>query len=110
MNDDFGPAHSVRIVHFDDSSFDLAVVFVDPRMLARIPDALLKIIKISPAAIGGIEIELDFEMFGKRLADPPRELRAHLSAILAAFAAEERAVTDMAIIPVHTRRERQHKS
>ncbi|GIX04911.1 MAG: hypothetical protein KatS3mg114_0780 [Planctomycetaceae bacterium] len=45
----------------------------------------------------------------KRLADPPREESADRFAVLSPFAAEERAIANMPVIPVDARRERQHK-
>lgn len=97
-------------MQFDDGPFHLAVVVVNAGMLKRVPDALLEVVPVTSAAVGRIEIELHFEVTRKRLADPPREECAHLAAILTTFAAEERAVAHMPVIPVDARRERQHKS
>lgn len=60
-------------MHFNDCSFDLAVILVDAGMLQRVPDSFLKVVPIASSAIWGIEIELDFESTSKRLADPPRK-------------------------------------
>lgn len=97
------------VVHLDDALLDLAVVREDAGVLARVPQGLVKIVPIPSAAIGRIEIELDLEWTRKRLADPPREECVHLLAILTTFAAEERAVAHMPVVPVDARRERQHK-
>jgi hypothetical protein len=97
------------VVHLDDAFLDLAVVREDAGVLARVPQGLVKVVPIPSAAIGRIEIELDLEWTRKRLADPPREECVHLLAILTTFAAEERAVAHMPVIPVDARRERQHK-
>ena len=48
------------------------------------------------------------ELARKRLADPPREESQYRFAVLSPFAAEERAVAHMPVIPVDARRERQH--
>ena len=97
-------------MHLDDAFLDLAVVSEDAGVLTRIPQRLVVVVPIATAAIGGIEIELNFKRARKRLADPPREVCAHLTAILTTFAAEERAIANMPVIPVDARRERQHKS
>ena len=104
-----GTGLAIGFVHLNDAPFDLVVVGEDAGVLARIPERLMKVVPIATAAIGGIEIELNFKRARKRLADPPREECAHLTAILTTFAAEERAVTNMPVIPVNARRERQHK-
>ena len=96
-------------MHLHDSSFDLAVVEVNPGVLERVPHAFLKVVPIATAGIRGIEVELDLQQLRKRLADPPREKREHHSAVLSTFAAEERAIAHMPVIPVDARRERQHK-
>jgi hypothetical protein len=70
---DFGAGLATGRVHFDDGPFDLAVVEVDSGMLQRIPDALLEVVPITPSRIGWKQIELDFKLARKRLADPPRE-------------------------------------
>ena len=98
------------VMHLDDALLDLAVVSEDAGVLTRIPQRLVVVVPIATAAIGGIEIELNFKRARKRLADPPREECAHLTAILTTFAAEERAIANMPVIPVDARREWQHKS
>ena len=97
------------VMHLDDAFLDLAVVSKDAGVLTRIPQRLVVVVPIATAAIGGIQIELNFKWARKRLADPPREECAHLTAILTTFAAEERAIANMPVIPVDARRERQHK-
>ena len=97
------------VMHLDDAFLDLAVVSEDAGVLTRIPQRLVVVVPIATAAIGGIQIELNFKWARKRLADPPREECAHLTAILTTFAAEERAIANMPVIPVDARRERQHK-
>ncbi len=97
------------VVHLDDAFLDLAVVGKDAGVLARVPQGLVKVVPIPSAAIGGIEIQLDLEWARKRLADPPREESADRFAVLSPFAAEERAIANMPVIPVDARRERQHK-
>ena len=82
---------TTRWVHLDDSSFDLAVVEVDPGVLERIPHAFLKIVPIPTTGIRGIEVQLDLELARKSLADPTREERAHAFAVLSPFAAEAAA-------------------
>ncbi|GIX04991.1 MAG: hypothetical protein KatS3mg114_0860 [Planctomycetaceae bacterium] len=96
-------------MHLNERPFDLAVVDVNARVLERIPHAFLKVVPITTSSIGRKQIELSFEQARKRLADPPREECAHLLAILTTFAAEERAVANIPVIPVDARRERQHK-
>ena len=61
------------VMHLDDALLDLAVVGKDAAVLARIPQCLVKVVPIPSAAIGRIEIELNFKRARKRLADPPRE-------------------------------------
>lgn len=78
-------------------------------MLERIPDSLLRIVPVTTARIGGIQIELDFKVARKLLTDPPREESADRSAVLSPLAAEERAIAHMPVVPVDARRERQHK-
>mgnify|MGYP006947920559 CR=1 FL=1 len=51
---------------------------------------------------------MNLELARKRLADPPREESQYRFAVLSPFAAEERAVAHMPVIPVDARRERQH--
>ena len=97
------------VMHLDDAFLDLTVVREDAGVLTRIPQTLMKVVPITTAAIGGIEIELNFKRARKRLADPPREEGTHQLAILTTFAAEERAIANMPVIPVDARRERQHK-
>ena len=97
------------VVHLDDAFLDLTVVREDAGVLARVPQGLVKVVPIPSAAIGGIEIELDLEWTSKRLADPPREESADAFAVLSPFAAEERAIANMPVVPVDARRERQHK-
>ena len=96
-------------MHLNDRPFDLAVVEVDARVLERVPQAFLKVVNVTPTSIGRKQIELSFQQARKRLADPPREECAHLLAIHTTFAAKERAVAHMPVIPVDARRERQHK-
>ena len=96
-------------VHLNDSSFDLAVIEIDPGVLERVPHAFLKVVPIPTTGIRGIEVQLDLELARKRLADPPREERTHAFAVLSTLAAKERAEAHMPVIPVHARRERQHK-
>lgn len=98
------------VVHLDDAFLDLAVVGKEAGMLARVPQCLVKVVPIPSAAIGRIEIELDLEGTRKRLTDPPREESADRFAVLSPFAAEERAIAHMPVIPVDARRERQHKA
>ena len=109
MNETFGAGLFLRIVHLDQRPANLAVIEVNSGVLECIPHALLKVVPIATAAIGGIEIKLDLEWTRKRLTDPPREECAHLTAILTTFTAEERAIANMPVIPVDARRERQHK-
>ena len=99
---------TTRRVHLDDSSYDLAVVEVDPGVLERVPHALLKVVPIPATGIRRKQVQLDLELARKRLADPPREESQYRFAVLATFAAEERAVAHMPVIPVDARRERQH--
>ena len=61
------------VVHLDDALLNLAVVREDAGVLARVPQGLVKVVPIPSAAIGRIEIELNFKRARKRLADPPRE-------------------------------------
>ena len=61
------------VMHLDDAFLDLTVVREDAGVLTRIPQTLMKVVPITTAAIGGIEIELNFKRARKRLADPPRE-------------------------------------
>ena len=89
---------------------NLAVVAIHAGVLERVPYALLKIVEITTASIGRIQIEFDVQQLEKRLTDPPREKTAYLAAVCASFAAEERAVTNIPVIPVSARRERQHKA
>jgi hypothetical protein len=96
-------------MHFDDGSFDLAVVEVDSRMLERIPDRLLKIVEVTTSRIGWKQIELNVQQAGKRLANPPREQSADRFAVGSSFAAEERAIAQVSVIPIDARREWQHK-
>jgi len=96
-------------MHLDDALLDLAVVSEDAGVLTRVPQCLVVVVPISSAAIGRIKIELDLQGTRKRLADPPREESADRFAVLSPFAAEERAVANMPVIPVDARRERQHK-
>ena len=95
-------------VHLNNSSFDLAVIEIDPGVLERVPHAFLKVVPIPATGIRGKEVQLDLELARKRLADPPREERAHAVAVLSTLAAEERAVAHMPVIPVDARRDRQH--
>jgi hypothetical protein len=44
-------------MHFDYSSFDLTVVEIDPGVLKRVPDALLKVVPIASSSIGGIKMQ-----------------------------------------------------
>ena len=97
------------VMHLDDALLDLAVVSEDAGVLTRIPQRLVVVVPIATAAIGGIEIELNFKWARKRLTDPPREESADRFAVLSPFAAEERAIANMPVIPVDARRERQHK-
>lgn len=97
------------VMHLDDAFLDLTVVSKDAGVLTRIPQSLMKIVPITTAAIGGIEIKLNLERTRKRLADPPRKESADRFAVLSPFAAEERAIANMPVIPVDARRERQHK-
>ena len=96
-------------MHLDDGSFDLAVVEIDPGMLQRIPDTLLKVVPVATSGIGWKQIKTDFEQARKRLADPPREESTDRGAVGSTLAAEERAVANAPVIPVDARRERQHK-
>ncbi len=109
MKGDFGAACAVRFMHFDHSPFDLAVVAIDAGLLQRVPDPFLGVVKVTPP-IGWKQMQLDFERHQKRLRNPAREERTDRGAVLAAFAAEERAVAHVPVIPVDARRERQRKS
>ena len=64
---------TTRRVHLNDSSFDLAVVEVDPGVLERVPHAFLKVVPVTATGIRGIEVQLDLQVARERLADPPRE-------------------------------------
>jgi hypothetical protein len=50
---------TTRRVHLDDSSFDLAVVEVDPSVLERVPYAFLKIVPIPATGIRRKQVQLD---------------------------------------------------
>ena len=92
------------VMHLDDAFLDLAVVSEDAGVLTRIPQRLVVVVPIATAAIGGIQIELNFKWARKRLTDPPREESADRFAVLSPFAAEERAIANMPVIPVDARR------
>jgi hypothetical protein len=70
---DFGAGLATGWMHLNHSPFDLAVVVVDPGVLERIPDAFLKVVPVAPSRIGWKQVELNFKLARKRLADPPRE-------------------------------------
>ena len=60
-------------MHLNDSSFNLAVVEVDPSVLEGVPHAFLKVVPIPATGIRGIEVQLNLKQLRKRLAAPPRE-------------------------------------
>jgi hypothetical protein len=97
-------------VQLDDGPADLAVVEVDAGVLECVPHALLKVVPVAAAAIGRIEMQFRLERDRKRLPNPPREESAHRLPVGSPFAAQERAVADVPVIPVDARRERQHKA
>jgi hypothetical protein len=78
-------------VHLDDRPADLAVIAVDAGVLERIPHALLKVVPVATAAIGGIQMQFHLERNRERLLNPPCQERADRVAVLPPLAAEAAA-------------------
>ena len=86
---------------------DLAVITIDASVLKRIEEAFLNVVEIASSFVRRVCVHCHRQFTIKRAETQIAEDCADLGAVFSAFAADQRAVTNPAVIMIHARRPRQ---